>query len=162
MKYTTYPGNKPSFAEEMLITRFRSEKVFYVREVSFDGLVNPKTGQPLRYDFYLPQFNLIIEFDGRQFHMSKEVRERDRIKTKFAEDNRIKLYRISGINNIGVFFNSDYWKKQIKKVILHKPKSIKRNRANRNYKRKDEIEQPKKTQQEMWAIVKAHRERNVA
>lgn len=59
----------------------------------------------LRYDFYLPDYNVLIEFDGEQhytfvpkFHGTlaglKQVQQRDQIKDKFAKDNNIKLCRI--------------------------------------------------------------------
>jgi hypothetical protein len=59
----------------------------------------------LRYDFYLPDCNTLIEYDGEQhyhfvprFHGTMEgfdnLKVRDEIKNKFAEDNNIKLLRI--------------------------------------------------------------------
>jgi len=59
----------------------------------------------LRYDFYLPDYNTLIEYDGEQhyhfiprFHRTLErfddLKLRDEIKNKFAQDNNIKLLRI--------------------------------------------------------------------
>jgi len=57
----------------------------------------------LPFDFYIPQYNLCIEFDGKQ-HFYKygfETNDRfnyrqnhDSIKTKFCKDNKIELLRI--------------------------------------------------------------------
>lgn len=62
-----------------------------------------------RYDFYLPQYNLFIEYDGQQhyepvrFHGDniksniddfKKVQEHDKIKNKYCEENNINLLRI--------------------------------------------------------------------
>ena len=60
---------------------------------------------PLRYDFFLPEFNVLIEFDGEQhfrynsiFYKDKESFEeqqhRDLIKNNFAKENHIVLIRI--------------------------------------------------------------------
>lgn len=83
----------------------------YVCEKTFEGLVNPVTGKKLRYDFYLPNHNLLIEYDGKQhFHPAYfiksqtkqqaledlgEVKRRDALKSNFAKKNNIKLLRIS-------------------------------------------------------------------
>lgn len=62
-----------------------------------------------RFDFYLPQYNLFIEYDGQQhyepmrFYGSnkekneeelRKVQERDKIKNKYCEENHINLLRI--------------------------------------------------------------------
>ena len=62
-----------------------------------------------RYDFYLQQYNLFIEYDGQQhyepvrFHgnnieenmqMFQKVQEHDKIKNKYCEENNIHLLRI--------------------------------------------------------------------
>ena len=53
------------------------------------------------FDFYLPTYNLIIEYDGIQHHdktslyySDTEVKH-DRIKNKYCQDKGIKLYRMS-------------------------------------------------------------------
>lgn len=65
-------------------------------------------GRHLRFDFYLPNYNLLIEYDGEQhfrpvaFNGDKELaverfkmgQERDAIKNKYCEDNQINLLRI--------------------------------------------------------------------
>ena len=66
-------------------------------------------GVRYKYDFYLPKYNLMIEYDGRihyepaRYHGKgseqdlidlKKRQKRDRIKTKYCEDNNINLLRI--------------------------------------------------------------------
>jgi hypothetical protein len=66
----------------------------------------------LRFDFYLPDFNMCIEFDGIQHfkpvehfggsEIFEQTKIRDRIKVQYCSKNNIKLLRIpfSEINNI--------------------------------------------------------------
>lgn len=60
--------------------------------------------KPLPFDFYLPDYNTCIEFDGQQ-HYTKEAFnktdedfqdriKKDNIKTQYCKDNNIKLIRI--------------------------------------------------------------------
>ena len=73
---------------------FEREKVFK----------NCKHIKSLRYDFYLPDYNLCIEYDGEQHYKPieyfggetafKERQNNDRIKNKYCEDNNIGLIRI--------------------------------------------------------------------
>lgn len=63
-----------------------------------------KCKQCLPFDFYLPDYNCCIEFDGEQHYKIGcfngdmlyllNVKYRDNIKTKYCEDNNIKLIRI--------------------------------------------------------------------
>lgn len=74
--------------------------------------INPKTGFSLLFDFYLPDYNLAIEYDGEQHFRSvnwfggKEGLEsqqyRDQIKNQYCKDNNIELLRIrwNQFNNI--------------------------------------------------------------
>lgn len=55
-----------------------------------------------RYDFYLPCYNLLIEYDGKQHFIKtmysndlESVKENDKIKTKMATDNYYNILRIS-------------------------------------------------------------------
>lgn len=58
----------------------------------------------LSYDFYLPQYNLLIEYQGEQHENFKEgwiteedfiiQKEHDRRKKKYTKDNNIELLEI--------------------------------------------------------------------
>lgn len=68
--------------------------------------------RPLPFDFYLPQYNITIEYDGRQhykldcFNMNlldlMNLKYNDNKKTQYCNDNNIKLIRIPywDFNNI--------------------------------------------------------------
>lgn len=86
-------------------------------EVKFEGqktFEDCKNIRKLPFDFYLPQYNLLIEYDGEYHYQiiknfdkgdenKLELRKKkDEIKNKFCKDNNIKLLRIPywEINNI--------------------------------------------------------------
>jgi len=78
-----------------------SNNMKYVRNARFDECRNKN---PLPFDFYLPEYNLCIEYDGQQHFMGwgwkgdekslRIIKIRDSIKTKYCKDNGIKLIRI--------------------------------------------------------------------
>ena len=76
----------------------------YKPQKEFDGLIGLKNGN-LSYDFYLPQYNLLIEYQGEMherfvkgIHKSikdfENQQEHDRRKKEYAEDNNIELLPI--------------------------------------------------------------------
>jgi len=83
---------------------FDLRNVHCISQKTFKGLVGLGNGL-LSYDFYLPQYNLLIEYQGEQherhirgFHKSIEAFEKqvehDRRKREYAEENKIKLLEI--------------------------------------------------------------------
>jgi very-short-patch-repair endonuclease len=60
----------------------------------------------LPFDFYLPKYNLLIEFDGRQhfnintIFYTPKIKENDKIKTDFCEKYNFNLLRIKYNENI--------------------------------------------------------------
>jgi len=80
----------------------KNDNTYYIPQKTFDGLVGINNGL-LSYDFYLPQYNLLIEYQG-EFHdgtahqQSKEELiiqvEHDRRKRECALKNNIKLLEI--------------------------------------------------------------------
>ena len=87
--------------EDRFTQIFISANILYVREKTFPELKNGI----LRYDFYLPTFNILVEIDSMlhfkpipKFHKSKtdftHAQQNDRLKNSFALSHNIKLYRI--------------------------------------------------------------------
>ena len=79
--------------------------------------------KPLPFDFYLPNYNMVIEFDGKQHyeqghfthsHLSY-TQAHDAIKNNYCKDNNINLLKIPywEINNIETILNN-------KLIISHK------------------------------------------
>lgn len=103
---------KTSSLEEKVITILKKEKIKFQREKTYPDL---KFGY-YRFDFFLPQYNLLIEVDGAQhykfsklFHKKRQdflkAQERDRPKNSYALSHNIPLYRIPyfEIENINTF-----------------------------------------------------------
>ena len=79
-------------------------KIYKKKEYSFNDCVS-ENNIPLRYDFYLPDYNILIEYDGKQhFEYTgygwsteenlKKTQQRDKIKNEYANKNNICLIRI--------------------------------------------------------------------
>jgi very-short-patch-repair endonuclease len=110
---------KESYGEKHIRQFLENNKVKFEAQKIFNDLFFKSKDFPLRYDFYLPDYNLLIEHDGEQhfkpfsFKWKKETKKdrvknllyqqhKDNIKDSFAIKNKIKLLRISFLdfNNI--------------------------------------------------------------
>jgi very-short-patch-repair endonuclease len=76
----------------------------FLEEANINYIQEAKLFQNYRFDFYLPNKNTVIEFDGRQ-HFEKDVyfggekglkktQERDKIKNEYCLKNSIRMIRI--------------------------------------------------------------------
>ena len=93
-----------SHAESKIVVELNKFNVVWYREVAFKGLQFSEAGYA-RYDFLivLPvgfnKHNIhIIEYDGKNYHHSKEQRQRDKIKDEFCIKNGIPLTRYNSKN----------------------------------------------------------------
>ena len=76
-------------------------KITFISEARFDSC---KHKIKLPFDFFLSEYNALIEFDGEQHFVSidfwggekglEERQLRDEIKNRWAEENNMKLFRI--------------------------------------------------------------------
>lgn len=81
--------------------------IIFIRQKRFD---NCKDKIKLPFDFYLPDYNTCIEFDGEQHFKSveywggekrlKDTQNKDHIKSTYCKKNNIKLLRIKYTENI--------------------------------------------------------------
>jgi hypothetical protein len=101
--YTTSCGCKNRSNGEFSIEEIlKFLNIEYKIEYTFDNCINPGTNAKLRFDFYLPKYNLCIEYDGQQHYKEvsffkyslKDVQERDKIKNEYCKNNNINLMRI--------------------------------------------------------------------
>lgn len=107
----------PSSSMEKAVQKYLDDnKISYIKNKKYDGLLGVK-GRKLSYDFYLIDFNILIECQGLQ-HIRPAVnwdgveyfeiqKEHDKRKRQFALNNNIKLIEITpeDINNIINIFN---------------------------------------------------------
>ena len=56
---------KMSHGEIKIASLLDSYNIPYTREQTFESCINPTTGRPLRFDFYVNR-SYLIEFDGKQ------------------------------------------------------------------------------------------------
>ena len=83
-----------SIGEEHIVKILKDNNIDYQREYKFSDLGN------LRYDFYLPNYNRLIEFDGKQHFQDTGwgnfdgTQKRDQIKNDYAKTHNIQLVRI--------------------------------------------------------------------
>ena len=93
-----------SVGERMIAEYLNSKQIKYYRQYVFDDC---KLKQKLRFDFYIPENNICIEFQGEQHYypvnfsghsdLEKQfayTTERDEIKRKYCQENNIKLIEV--------------------------------------------------------------------
>jgi hypothetical protein len=91
-----------SIGEQNIASILEDNNIDYIKEYIPKNIDN---NRKLRYDFYLPDYNRLIEFDGKQHFYPcggswdkndslEQRQERDKIKNKYAIDNNIQLIRI--------------------------------------------------------------------
>ena len=101
------PKCRGSAGERAIVTYLDDNGINYIRECSFN---NCRDKLPLRFDFYLPDANAVIEFDGLQHFMPvafirmdnhdevveqfRELQKRDDIKNKYCRRKGIHMLRI--------------------------------------------------------------------
>ena len=111
LHYTGCPICKSSHGERLIKTFLINYNINFEFQKSYDGLFGIKN-RHLSYDFYLPEYNLLIEFQGEQHERPVEYfggeekfkvqQEHDNRKREFAKLHNINLLEIwyYDINNI--------------------------------------------------------------
>jgi len=103
------PQCRVSKGERKIIQFLSNNKIEYMFQKTFPDCRNPKTNYKLKFDFYIPNKNLLIEYDGQQHFIPgyiggnyftdnndlQELQFRDNIKTSYASKNNINFLRIN-------------------------------------------------------------------
>lgn len=95
---------KVSKGEIKIMQLLEDNDISFEKEKIFSDCKNPITDYLLRFDFYLPNYNTVIEFDGLQHFSSvplwdgqeglEDRQERDKLKNKYCKKKKIILKRI--------------------------------------------------------------------
>ena len=117
-----WKGKRVSKGEYLIAKSLESNKVKFEKEKTFPTCLSPK-GNNLRFDFFLNDYNLLIEFQGDQHykpistkrsHKLSHARlaKHDNIKRDFCKRNNITLLEIpySFIDNIDYIINKILYK----------------------------------------------------
>jgi len=107
--------NSTSRGENSVISYLESKNILFLREHSFSDCKRKKR---LRFDFYLPEYNTIIEYDGEHHFRENKyfgignlnyISTNDEIKNQYCLKNNINIIRIP------------YWKyKDIENILSNK------------------------------------------
>ena len=95
------PCCKSSKGETIIDNFLKNNNIKFLRQYKFDECKGKKYKLP--FDFFLPDYNIAIEYDGSQHFFGwnydkeslKGIQERDLIKTEYCIKNGINLIRIS-------------------------------------------------------------------
>lgn len=96
-----------SVGEKRIEKYLRDKNIFFISEARLSDNINPKTGQVLIFDFYLPKYNIMIEYQGQQheeytpkFHGPAKLKKfekqqyKDQIKKEYCLAKGYKLIEI--------------------------------------------------------------------
>ena len=107
------PKCSESKGEKRISIWLKNHNIKYISQKKFYDCIDIK---PLPFDFYLPDYNLCIEYDGEQHFKSVEFFggldgynkriKHDKIKNEYCENNNIKLLRIPYYKNIEYELNN--------------------------------------------------------
>ncbi len=96
------PKCNESKGEKLISQILTNHLIDYIQQYKFEDCKNIKS---LPFDFYLPNYNICIEYDGEQHFKPikyfggqkafQSQQQKDEIKNKYCQDNKIKLIRIS-------------------------------------------------------------------
>lgn len=94
--------SKMSSGELRVANFLLNRSIGFEREFFFDELKNPKTGNLLFFDFFIPEKRVCIEVDGIHHFKAVNGKEelqfqkyKDRLKNKFCNKNGMTLIRLS-------------------------------------------------------------------
>lgn len=101
--FALYKGKRPTSSKEIEIASILSEMgITFFREISFD--------LRKRFDFYLPDIDLVIEYDGWHHFDSNEAVKRDLFKEQVLKNMGIKLIRYNKNHDLNCDLQKDLLK----------------------------------------------------
>lgn len=98
------PGCNFSKGEEKIKAHLTDHNIVFQRQKTFDDLKGIG-GMPLPYDFYLPEFNLLIEYQGQFHDGTAKIQTENGLKRQKKNDARKKEYTINhNINFLEIWY----------------------------------------------------------
>jgi hypothetical protein len=92
--------NSSSRGEDAIKSYLENNSINFIRNYQFDDCIRIRK---LRFDFYLPDINICIEYDGEHHYQENKyfgegnldyINKNDQIKNKYCINNKINLIRI--------------------------------------------------------------------
>lgn len=98
------PGCTFSKGEERVKEYLSSSNITFSRQKTFDDLKGIG-GKPLPYDFYLPELNMLIEYQGQFHDGTASIQTEDGLKRQQKNDARKKEYAVNhNINFLEIWY----------------------------------------------------------
>jgi len=105
-----------STGEKLINTILTNNNIDFIHQQQFKDCINPITNGKLKFDFYIPDRNLCIEYDGMQHFAPvkywggnktlEKTQYRDKIKNEYCLKNEISLLRIRYNENVEKVVNN--------------------------------------------------------
>ena len=137
------PRCRMSHGERRIYNFLIDNNFSFIHQKNFSDFFNIKTKQRYKFDFFLPKYNLCIEYDGQQHYEVRRiggisvekakinleiVKKYDKIKNEYCKKNKIILIRISYkfLKNIENKLNKELCKKlpQLKQILQKNKKNL--------------------------------------
>lgn len=104
-KKRKYKGKRVSKGEKKISQLLDSKNIHYIREKTFEECVSTRNVK-LRFDFYLPDYGMLIEYQGQHHYFPvneykraqrahQKTKVHDRIKKDFISKSDLELVEIS-------------------------------------------------------------------
>ena len=74
-----------SKGEENIKNLLNKYQIKFEEQKKFDFMISPNSGRKFVFDFYLPDYNLLIEFDGEQHFKPYRWKDKQRALEKFEK-----------------------------------------------------------------------------
>lgn len=107
-----HPSLNMSKGEKYVSSFLKQNNIKFISQYKFSDCFFKNKNAPLRFDFYLPKYNICIEYNGVQHYKKVEIfggdkafeeqKKRDKLKREYCKKNNIKLIEIAYNDNIKV------------------------------------------------------------
>ena len=115
-----------SKGEQKIMQILQENNIIFERQKTFNNCIFPNTKAYAKFDFYLPNFNILIEYDGIQHYQEnfgwntkesfEKLQKRDLFKSEWCKINNIPLIRISYLDFDKIDYS--YIKEKINENII--------------------------------------------